>query len=88
MRWDLHDDYPLAPEEMEVNNVEKLQGNLFPKYHYVIHGRNLKQYLILEIRVSQNLAKLAGRPIKCQGWKGEIIGVNWVAWEGVIQPRL
>ena len=29
----------------------------------------------LEIRVSQNLAKL-GRGIKCQGWKGERIGVN------------
>ena len=40
----------------------------------------------LEIRVSQNLAKLgrgggggAWRPIKCQGWKGERIGVNCVA---------
>ena len=31
----------------------------------------------LEIRVSQNLAKLGGgRPIKCQGWKGKRIGVN------------
>ena len=35
--WDLHDDYPLALEKMRVNNVEKLHGNLFPKYHYVIH---------------------------------------------------
>ena len=31
--------------------------------------------LLLEIRVSQNLAKLGGG-IKCQGWKGERIGVN------------
>ena len=30
----------------------------------------------LEICVSQNLTKLGGRPIKCQGWKGERIGVN------------
>ena len=33
----------------------------------------------LEIRVSQNLAKVGGgggRPIKCQGWKGKRIGVN------------
>ena len=29
---------------------------------------------ILEIHVSQNLAKLRGRPIKCQGWKGK---ENW-----------
>ena len=26
--------------------------------------------LVLEIRVSQNLARLAGKPIKCQGWEG------------------
>ena len=30
----------------------------------------------LEVRVSQNLAKLGGRPIKCQGWKGKRIGLN------------
>ena len=33
----------------------------------------------LEIRVSQNLMKHGGRPIKCQGCKGERIGVNCVA---------
>ena len=41
--------------------------------------------LLLEICVSQNLEKLGGvvgRPIKCQGWNGERIGVNCVAWEG------
>ena len=43
--------------------------------------------LLLEMRVSQNLEKLEGgrgrgRPIKCQGWNGERIGVNCVAWEG------
>ena len=39
--------------------------------------------LLLEICVSQNLEKLGGgRPIKCQGWKGERIGINCVAWEG------
>ena len=33
---------------------------------------------VLEIRVSQNLAKLGGvgGGIKCQGWKGKRIGVN------------
>ena len=29
-----------------------------------------------------------GRPIKCQGWKGERIGVKWVAWEGGFQHWL
>ena len=45
---------------------------------------------LLEIRVSQNLAKLGGegRPIKCQGWKGERTGINWVAWEGEFQHWL
>ena len=38
--------------------------------------------LLLEIRVSQNLEKLRGQPIKCQGWNGERIGINCVAWEG------
>ena len=40
--------------------------------------------LLLEICVSQNLEKLGGRgrPIKCQGWNRERIGVNCVAWEG------
>ena len=48
----------------------------------------------LEIRVSQKLEKLGGgeggegRPIKCQGWKGETIGVNCVAWEGGFQHWL
>ena len=41
--------------------------------------------LLLEICVSQNLEKLGGgggRPIKFQGWNGERIGINCVAWEG------
>ena len=43
----------------------------------------------LEICVSQNLVKLGGgRPIKCQRWKGERIGVNWVAWEDEFQHWL
>ena len=28
------------------------------------------------------------KPIKCQGWKGEGIGVNCVAWEGEFQNWL
>ena len=48
--------------------------------------------LLLEIGVSQNLAKLGGGggggDIKCQGLKGERFRVNCVALEGGFQHRL
>ena len=42
---DLHNDYPLAPEQIEVNKVDKLIPNLWNKKKYVIHYENIKQYL-------------------------------------------
>ena len=42
---DLHSDYPLAPERVEVNKVYKLMPNLRNKEKYVNHYENLKQYL-------------------------------------------
>jgi len=42
---DLHNDYPLAPERLMLNRVEKLIPNLRDKKNYVLHYRNLKQYL-------------------------------------------
>ena len=44
---DLHNDLPLAPESLEVNKVPKLIPNLRDKKKYVMHYRNLKQYLQL-----------------------------------------
>ena len=44
---DLHNDLPLAPESLEVNKVPKLIPNLRDKKKYVVHYRNLKQYLQL-----------------------------------------
>ena len=41
---DLHNDYPLAPERIKVNNVKKLIPNLGDKEKYVLHYENLKQY--------------------------------------------
>ena len=38
--------------------------------------------------ITEPLITLRGRPIKCQGWKGERIGVNYVAWEGKFQHWL
>ena len=55
----------------------------------------LRMILLLEIRVSQNLAKLGGGEggggggdIKCQGFKGERFRENCVALEGGFQHRL
>ena len=39
---DLHSDHPLAPEQIEVNKVDKLIPNLWNKKKYVIHYENLK----------------------------------------------
>ena len=41
---DLHNDYPLAPELMEVNKIEKLIPNLNNKTNYIIHHESLKLY--------------------------------------------
>ena len=46
---DLHNDYPLAPEQIEVNKVKKLISNLGYKKNYVIYYENLKQYLNLAL---------------------------------------
>ena len=40
-----HNDYPLAPEKIKVDNVEKLIGSFHTKLNYVLHYKNLKQYL-------------------------------------------
>ena len=48
---DLHNDYPLAPERVTVNRVEKLIPNLNANSRYVIHHRNLKQYLSLGMKL-------------------------------------
>ena len=44
---DLHSDYPLAPEQIEVNKIEKLIPKLGDKKKYIVHYKNLKQYLSL-----------------------------------------
>ena len=49
---DLHSDYPLAPEQIEVNKVLKLIPNLGDKKTYILHYENLKQYLSLGLRLT------------------------------------
>ena len=49
---DLHSDYPLAPEQIEVNKVLKLIPNLGDKKKYILHYENLKQYLKLGLKLT------------------------------------
>ena len=41
---ELHNDYPLAPELMEINKIEKLIPNLNNETKYIIHHETLKLY--------------------------------------------
>ena len=50
---DLHNDYPLAPERITVNKVEKLIPNLEDKKKYILHYKNLKQYLDLDLKLTK-----------------------------------
>ena len=43
--WYLHNDYPLAPEKLKVDKIDKLICSFLLKRHYVLHYKNLKQYL-------------------------------------------
>ena len=49
---DLHNDYPLAPEQIVVNKVSKLIPNLGDKKKYVLHYESLKQYLNLGLKLT------------------------------------
>ena len=50
--WDSHNDYPLAPEIMKVNGVEKLICHFKPRKNYVAHYRTLRQCLELGMRIT------------------------------------
>ena len=43
--WQQHNDYPLASEKININGVEKLICHFKPRKNYVVHYRNLRQYL-------------------------------------------
>ena len=50
---DLHNEYPLAPERIEINKVEKLIPNLNNKTKYVLHYENLKLYESLGLKITK-----------------------------------
>ena len=43
--WKQHNDYPLAPERLNIDGVEKLICHFKPRKKYVLHFVNLRQYL-------------------------------------------
>ena len=45
-------EYPLAPEKMIVNGVEKLICHFKPRKNYVVHYRNLRQYLEMGMKIT------------------------------------
>ena len=49
---DLHNEYPLAPERLMINKVEKLIPNLNDKKKYVLHYENLKLYESLGLKIT------------------------------------
>ena len=70
---DLHNDYPLAPERLKINKVEKLIPNLWDKEKYVLHKKNLQLYLDLGLKL-----KYIHRGIKFdeQPWMKSYIELN------------
>ena len=50
---DLHNEYPLAPESLNVGNVDKLIPNLMNKERYIIHRDNLLFYESLGLKISK-----------------------------------
>ena len=70
---DLHNDYPLAPEQIEVNKTKKLIPNLWNKKNYVIHYENLKQCLNLGLKLI-NIHR--GIKFKESRWLKKYIALN------------
>ena len=50
---DFHNDYPLAPERLQLSGVKKLVPNLNNKKNYVVHYRSLKQYNNMGLKLTK-----------------------------------
>ena len=50
---DLHNDYPLAPDHIEENGVEKFIPNFYNKKKYVVHHEALKMYVKQGLKISK-----------------------------------
>ena len=70
---DLHSDYPLAPERVEVNKIDKLIPNLRNKEKYILYHENLKQYLSLGLKLT-NIHR--GIKLEESQWLEKYIALN------------
>ena len=50
---DFHNDYPLAPESLELSEVKKLVPNLNNKTNYVVHYKSLKHYINMVLKLTK-----------------------------------
>ena len=71
--WDKHNDYPLAPENIKINGVEKLVCHYKPRKNYVVHYRTLRQCLELGMRIT---AVHRGISFYQSSWMGPYIRKN------------
>ncbi len=69
----LHNEYPLAPERLMINKVEKLTPNLYDKKKYVIHHETLKLYESLGLKIT-NIHR--GIMFKESNWLEKYITLN------------
>ena len=49
----MYNEYPLALERIEINKVEKRIPNVTEKKKYVLHHKNLKQFLDLGLKLTK-----------------------------------
>ena len=54
----VHNGYPLAPERVTVNKVNKLIPNLRNKKKYVVHYENLKLYERLGLKITKKFTEV------------------------------
>lgn len=50
---DDHNDYPLAPENVEIDGVHKLTPHLNKRVKYTLHHRNLKMYMARGMKLTK-----------------------------------
>ena len=69
----LHNDYPLAPERVKIDGVEKLIPNLNDKTKYTVHHETLKQYEGLGLKITKIHR---GITFEESAWLGPYIELN------------
>ncbi len=73
---DLHNDFPLAPESIEIDKVKKLIPNLNDKKKYVLHYENLKLYESLVLKITKVYRLYRGILFEESDWLKKYIDLN------------